>query len=191
MYFEAAGEVSQSKPNARMSSVTSELASSDSPNLTLTQPTPEEKEATWKVNGQAWQGSMDMPTYIRREIQLENQELTREGGITFWVLVDATLPPNARPILSSCESIRKKAVIARGGSCKIMDITSHGIASVYCDPRYRRRGYAQRMINELGKRLDNWQQKDGERTNFTILFSDIGKVRERNPRFPRLGSLKS
>ena len=157
-----------------------ELPPADSPNLTLLHPTPQEKLATWTLNGQAWRGSMDISTYLRREAYLENQDFTTSGGITFWILVDATLPPDARPILSSCESLRKRAVIARTNG-KMAEITSHGIASVFCNPKYRRRGYTQRMITELGKKLDNWQQKDGERANFTVLYSDIGKVWELAP----------
>lgn len=118
---------------------------------------------------------MDLPTYLRRETHLENQAFTRDGGITFWILVDTTLPPNARPILASCESLRKRAVIARGDG-QVSDIISHGIGSVFCNLEHRGRGYAQRMITELGKKLDNWQQKDEERASFTVLYSDIGKV---------------
>ena len=152
-----------------------EVPPSDSPKLSLLHPTPEEKQATWKLNGQSWRGVMTIPTYLQREAYLEDQAFTRDGGITFWILVDASFPPNARPILSSCETLRKKAIIALGDG-HINDITSHGIASVFCDPQYRKRGYAQRMIKELGKKLDRWQQKDGERTSFTVLYSDIGKV---------------
>ena len=152
-----------------------ELPAADSPDLVLLHPTAQEKQATWMLNGQAWRGSMDISTYLRREAHLEDQNFTRDGGITFWILVDATLAPNARTILSSCESLRKKAVMARGHG-KIAEITSHGIASVFCNPVYRRRGYAQRMITELGKKLDSWQQKDGVRASFTVLYSDIGKV---------------
>lgn len=118
---------------------------------------------------------MDLTTYIRRETHLENQAFTKDGGITFWILVDTTLAPNKRPILASCESLRKQALIAKGDG-QVKDIISHGIGSVFCNPDHRGRGYAQRMINELGKKLDNWQQKEGERASFTVLYSDIGKV---------------
>ncbi|KAL6719318.1 hypothetical protein ACLMJK_003557 [Lecanora helva] len=152
----------------------STLPPGNSPNLVLTHPTPEEKQATWKLNGQAWRGTMDISTYVRREAHLEDQAFTRDGGITFWILVDTTLPPNARSILASCETFRKKALIARENN-EVEQITSHGIGSVFCNPEYRGRGYAQRMIKELGMMLEHWQQKNGERTSFTVLYSDIGK----------------
>ena len=53
---------------------------------------------------------------------------------------------------------------------------SHGIGSVFCNPEYRGRGYAQRMMAELGKKLDTWNQGQGTKTYFTVLYSDIGKV---------------
>lgn len=150
-----------------------ELPPSDSPNLALLHPTKEEKVETWKLNGASWRGPMSLPTYLRREIHLENQAFTKDGGITFWILVDSTLAPNERPILGSCESFRKRALVARAG--KLEEAVSHGIGSVFCNPDYRRRGYAQRMIEELGKKLDTWDQADGKKTDFTVLYSDIGK----------------
>ena len=59
------------------------------------------------------------------------------------------------------------------------DVVSHGIGSVFCNPEYRRRGYAQRMMEELGKMLDTWNQERGKKTEFTVLYSDIGKVCKR------------
>ena len=59
------------------------------------------------------------------------------------------------------------------------DVVSHGIGSVFCNPDYRRRGFAQRMIEELGKKLDTWNQEDRKKTDFTVLYSDIGKVYKR------------
>ncbi len=156
-----------------------DLPPSEATTLALLHPTAEEKIAIWNLNGQIWRGNMDLPTYIRREKHLENQAFTKDGGITFWILVDSTLAPNERPILASCESLRKRALIADGNG-QVTDIVSHGIGSVFCNPEYRGRGYAQRMITELGNKLDNWQQKQGERTSFTILYSDIGKVGRSN-----------
>ena len=153
-----------------------ELPPSDSPNLALLHPTQEEKVETWKLNGASWRGNLPLPIYLRRETHLESQAFTKDGGITFWILVDSTLPPNERPILGSCESLRKRAFVARAG--RLEDVVSHGIGSVFCNPNYRRRGYAQRMIEELGKKLDTWNQKDGKKTDFTVLYSDIGKVRK-------------
>ena len=154
-----------------------ELPPSHSPNLALLHPTQEEKLETWKLNGASWRGTMSLPIYIRRETHLENQAFTKDGGITFWILVDSSLPPNERPILGSCESFQKRALVARAG--RLEHVVSHGIGSVFCNPDYRRRGYAQRMIEELGMKLDTWNQEHGKKTDFTVLYSDIGKVCKR------------
>lgn len=161
-------------PTASPEMVVYELPPSDSPNLALLHPTQEERVEIWKLNGASWRGAMSLPTYLRREKYLENQAFTKDGGITFWILVDSTLPPNERPILGSCESFRKRGLVARAQ--KTEDTVSHGIGSVFCNPDYRRRGYAQRMIEELGKKLDTWNQVIGKKTVFTVLYSDIGKV---------------
>ena len=119
-----------------------------------------------------------MQAYVRREEHLAQQAFTRNGGITYWILVDSTQPPNKREILASCESLRKRALIARAerdGSGDVEEVVSHGIGSVFCDPRFRGRGYAQRMIEDLANKLDTWQQPDGRKTDFTVLYSDIGK----------------
>ena len=158
-----------------MSSILEDLPPSDSPKLALSEQSPEEKVAIWKSNGQVWRGRLSMESYIRREDFLANQELTRNGGITFWILTDSTKPPNQRPILSSCESVRKRAFVRKADGI-VEEVISHGIASVFCDPKLRGRGYANRMVVELGKKLDYWSQKEGKQADFTVLYSDIGKV---------------
>ena len=151
------------------------LPSSDSPDLALVHPTQEEKVATWKLNGASWKGRLSVEAYIRREELLANQNFTHEGGITFWVLVDCNDTSTPRTILASCESLRKRALVKRGDG-HVEDTVAHGVASVFCNPAFRGKGYAGRMIKELGKALDTWQQQIGKMADFTVLFSDIGKV---------------
>ena len=154
-----------------------DLPSNDSPNLALLEQTPEEKIKIWKLNGQIWRGRLSLENYIRREEHLADQAFTRNGGIAYWVLTDSTKPPNERPILSSCESLRKRAFVKRIDGV-VEEVISHGVGSVFCDPSLRSRGYARRMVVELGKKLDYWSQEEGRSTDFTVLYSDIGKVRE-------------
>lgn len=154
----------------------SSLPPSDSPTLALLHPTTEENLAATKVNGLSWRGPLCLEAYIRRESYLANQALTRDGGITFWILVDTSETSTPRTVLASCETVRKRALIRRQNG-RVEETVAHGIASVFCNPELRARGYARRMIQELGKALDTWQHADGEIADFTILFSDIGKVR--------------
>lgn len=158
-----------------MPSSTIKLPASDSPNLCLVHPTDDEKSATWILNGQVWRGQLPLPTYFRREVHLANQPFTRDGGITYWILVDTSSIAHPRTILASCETLRKCALVSRDGQ-QVQDVITHGIGSVFCDPAYRGKGYAARMLSELGKILDTWQQQNEHRADFTVLFSDIGKV---------------
>ena len=161
-----------------MTSSAPELPPSSSSTLALVHPTEAEKIQTWRLNGESWAGRLSIPAYIRREQHLASQPFTLNGGITYWILVDSTTPPNSREILASCESLRKRALIARAntdGSGDVEEVVSHGIGSVYCNPTLRGKGYARRMIEELADKLDTWQQPDGRKTDFTVLWSDIGK----------------
>ena len=155
-----------------------DLPASTSPSLALVHPTDAEKLATWRLNSQAWCGRLSLEAYFRRERVLANQTLTRDGGMTFWILVDTSATTSMpRMILASCETYRKRALVAMGNA-KIEEVVSHGIGSVYCNPQLRGKGYAGRMMKEIGMMLDTWQQEDGKRADFTVLFSDIGKVRD-------------
>lgn len=152
------------------------LPLSTSASLALVHPTEAERRATLLLNSQSWRGALSVPAYLRREEFLGNQLLTRNGSLSFWVLVDSSNPPsNPRRILASCETIRKRALIAEPGR-RVEEVISHGIGSVFCDPQFRGRGYAGRMMMELAQILDT-SRRDAEMTNyFTVLFSDIGKV---------------
>lgn len=152
----------------------SALPSSDSPSLALVHPTQQEKIAAWKLNSASWQGQLSLEAYIRREGFLADQPLTRDGGMTFWILVDSNQTSTPRTILASCESLRKRAIVRREDG-EVEDTIAHGIASVFGNPDFRGKGYAVRMIKELGKALDTWQQQPETVADFTVLFSDIGK----------------
>ncbi|KAJ9617391.1 hypothetical protein H2204_013813 [Knufia peltigerae] len=148
---------------------------SQSPDLSLEPATLLEYVQTAYLNADEWKGPLTMAQYLDRETYLQEVELTENGGITGWILTSATLPVNpdgSRPILASCESIHVRAYIARGG--KLERVRAHGIASVYTRPEYRGKGYAGRMMADLGKRLETWGQPEQQRSPFSVLFSDIG-----------------
>lgn len=152
----------------------SSLPSADSPDVVLVPATPEERIESIKLNSVAWKGPLDTKTYIAREDHLFQQRLTRDG-LTCWLLVDRRQPAGKRTILSSCETYKKRALLAYGG--QVEDISTHGVGSVYCRPEFRGQGYAKKMLEELTKKLDTWQM-DNERRDrslFSVLFSDIGK----------------
>jgi GNAT superfamily N-acetyltransferase len=146
---------------------------SNSDSLYLTHPTPEEKLATWSLNSVNWGTALSVPDYLEREQYLTTVPLARDGGITHWILVDRTLPPNKRPILASCESLRKPVLVSHNGAST--EGITHGIGSVFSQPKFRGQGYASRMLRELGPVLKSWQVDQNISCPFSVLYSDIGK----------------
>ncbi|KIW34035.1 uncharacterized protein PV07_00837 [Cladophialophora immunda] len=147
-----------------------------SPDLILVAATPLEYVQTAYLNAEEWQGPLTLDQYLEREVILQAVDLTRDGRITGWILTSDALPPNpdgSRPILACCESLLVQAYVAKDG---VVDRTqAHGIASVYTRPEYRGKGYAGRMMAELGSRLESWQTAPGATNLFSVLYSDIGQ----------------
>jgi hypothetical protein len=154
----------------------STLPDRDSPDLHLAVATPEEINAQQHANSNEWRGALSLPAYLRREEFLVDQTLTRDGGLTAWVLVyqPAGTDEKNRQVLCGCESIKKRALVASANTVEA--VTAHGVASVFCPPKYRGKGYAGRMIADLGEKLRTWQS-NGQDNLFSVLWSDIGKVR--------------
>ncbi|OAP57286.1 hypothetical protein AYL99_08024 [Fonsecaea erecta] len=150
--------------------------SAQSSDLRLVPATPLEYVQTAYLNSEEWQGPLTMEQYLEREVVLQAVELTRDGRITGWILTSDSLPPNpdgSRPILACCESLLVEAYVAKDGM--VRQTQAHGIASVYTRPEYRGKGYAGRMMAELGKTLESWQAATGARNPFSVLYSDIGQ----------------
>jgi hypothetical protein len=158
------------------------LPDGSSPTLALVHPTEDEKLIQFKLNGAEWRGALSLDAYLRREAVLSNQSLTKDGGISYWILVDTSMKGNplapesgTRLPLASCETYHKRALAWMDG--KLQETVCHGIGSVFCAQHLRKRGYAQRMMKEVGKALTTYQTTEEKPCLFSILFSDIGKVR--------------
>ncbi|KAI0205042.1 hypothetical protein F4808DRAFT_320979 [Astrocystis sublimbata] len=149
------------------------LPSSDCSNLHLAHPTEEENVYIWTNTFKSWGDYLDLPGYIRESQYLTTVPLATNGGMTTWILVDKTLPPNGRPILCSCESFYKRSLTSNAG--KVDEVVVHGIASVFCPETLRRRGYTGRLMRELAKVLRAWQS-DSYPVAGSVLYSDIGKI---------------
>lgn len=149
------------------------LPNKNSEEIYLDVATPEELSAQQHVNSVEWRGALDLPTYLRREEHLANQDLTKDGGLVGWVLAYQPQGASTRKVLCGCETYRKKSLVSRNGS--VEDTVSYGVGSVFCPPEHRGKGYAGRMMNDLGKKLRNLQTNNVKRPLFSVLFSDIGK----------------
>ncbi|RYP00707.1 hypothetical protein DL766_003485 [Monosporascus sp. MC13-8B] len=177
------------------------LPDASSRTLVLTHPTDKEKRRTWTRNHREWGGPLSLEKYLEREPYLTTIPLARDGGITHWILSTTTSPEpdqkqQQRPVLASCETIRKRVLVARPGSgaqggdggAVVEEATGDGIGSVYTYQEFRGRSYAARMLRELGETLRTWPKsgapangadgdgKKGEDAVCSALWSDIGKV---------------
>lgn len=149
------------------------LPSKDSSDVYLTTATSAEIEVLQNANSVEWKGALALEPYLRREKHLASQDLTKDGGLTSWVLVWHPSSATERQVLCGCESINKRAVVSKNG--KVEEAISHAIGSVFCLPSARGKGYAGRMMKELGEKLEHWQVDNGKKHLFSVLYSDIGK----------------
>lgn len=150
-----------------------DLPDRNSADIHLVVATHEELLAQQHANSEEWRGALSLEAYIRREVYLYDQDLTKDGGQTPWMLVYQPDRNGPREVLCGCESIRKRALVGKGGN--VEDVICHGICSVFCPADKRGRGYAGRMMKEVGERVKDWQAESGNPSPFSILFSDIGK----------------
>ncbi|KAK2009869.1 hypothetical protein LZ32DRAFT_401376 [Colletotrichum eremochloae] len=163
------------------------MGSTHETDLVLAHPTPAERARTYAATYATWGAALELDEYVRREEYMTTVPVSRNGGITQWILTDPALPPDARPILSSCESTRKRVLVARPEGGGVVDAVTHAIGSVFTDPAHRGNGYASVMMAMMGPALARWQGaemakgeawrdiRDGE-VACSVLYSDIGKT---------------
>ncbi|KAH8593522.1 N-acetyltransferase-like protein [Bisporella sp. PMI_857] len=158
---------------------TNSLPDQNSSSLRLVHPTNAEKIATWTLTAKNWGVALGLKNYLEREEYLTKIPLAKDNGVSHWILVDSSLPQDNRPILASCESLRKRTLV-RTKDGVLKEVITHGIGSVHCNPEYRGKGYAGRMLKELGPALQHWQTDANipgrEECQFSFLYSDIGKT---------------
>ena len=150
-----------------------ELPNKNSDEVFLDIATHEELAAQQEINSIEWRGALSHEQYLRREDHLANQEVTKDGGLTGWVLLHQPHGSSERKVLCGCETYRKKALVSRNGH--VEDAIVYGVGSVFCPPAHRGKGYAGRMMTDLGKKLKSWQGENVKKPLFSVLFSDIGK----------------
>jgi GNAT superfamily N-acetyltransferase len=167
------------------------LPPANPPTLILSHPTPSERRKIWAQSHPKWGAALYLDEYLHREEYLMTVPLAKGGGIAHWILTIDGVAPDDRPILSSCETLRKRAFIAtkedengmgvkqrmdwslsngnhykEGGKKEgsgVKEAVAHGIGSVFTDPQFRGNGYASRMMELVGEHLKNRQ---GNMMNF-------------------------
>ncbi|KAF6231617.1 hypothetical protein HO173_010149 [Letharia columbiana] len=149
------------------------LPEARSPVLHLSHPTAGECQTVWKLSSLAWTDALSLPQYLEESAYLTTVPLAKDGVMTNWILTDKTLPPDQRPILCSCETFRKRTFLSDTGG-NLSENIIHGVASVFCDPVLRRRGYGSRLMRELAEILRTFQAETTKSIG-SVLYSDIGK----------------
>lgn len=145
-----------------------------SPTLTLVHPTESERLRIWTATHPQWGGALDLETYLAREKHLLAGSFSSEDSQAQWMLTDGSLPPDQRPILASCDTLKKASVIA-GKDGVLKEGISHGVASVFTFPESRGRGYAGKMMQLLGEEFQGQEDAKKGDAVFSVLYSDIGK----------------
>lgn len=136
----------------------------------------DEQLHTWNFTHGPWSSGLPLELYLEREAYLLTVPLARDGGLSPWILTDSSVSPENRPILSTCETIRKRALYRDPADGQVKDVVAHGVASVFTYTELRGHRYASKMMAELGNHLAKQQAaKEGD-AQFSILFSDIGKT---------------
>ncbi|GJJ11428.1 hypothetical protein Clacol_005661 [Clathrus columnatus] len=98
-----------------------------------------------KRQAKTWARGMTEEEFLRREETLEDQEHAKDN-FTAWALV----PRSNTTTLDypcSCETFRRKILVTKSGV--IETHIGYGIASVFCAPEHRRKGYASHMMRLL------------------------------------------
>ena len=122
----------------------------------------------------AWGDALTLPQYLEESAFLTTVPLAKDDGMGVWMLTDKTFAQDQRPILCSCETFRKRAFVTHTKG-PFTEVIVHAVASVFCNPKYRGRGYAARLMRELATMLPSWQV-ESRRCVGSVLYSDIGKT---------------
>ena len=150
------------------------LPDAQSPNVCLDHPTAAECYLIWGLTSLAWKDALTRSSYLEESAYLTSVPLAKDGGMTLWILVDKNLTPGQRPILCSCETFRKHTLISDTEG-NVKKVILNCVASVFCNPEYRGRGYGRQMMRELAEVLQTWQTETVKCVG-SVLYSDIGKT---------------
>ncbi|CAG8921858.1 unnamed protein product [Penicillium salamii] len=136
-----------------------------SASIILTHPTISERLRIWKATYAHWGTALAFDDYIARENNNLKSSVAANDGFTNWILTDRSAP-DQRPILSSCETYRKRAIVCSKEGV-IRNGTGYSVASVFTFTEYQGRGYAKKLMELLAEELRGV-------ADFSTLWSDIG-----------------
>src|SRR5690348_7346079 len=118
----------------------------------------EEQRQRDHLTHDAWGEKLTAEQFVVREERLRAHAWPR-ADLTTWFLRD-----DDGAVLASCETYRMRSFLDGGAG------ESHGIASVYTEPRLRGRGYATQLMDLVLARV----RDERPAAHAMLLFSDVG-----------------
>ncbi|KAH8116316.1 hypothetical protein DFH11DRAFT_1579897 [Phellopilus nigrolimitatus] len=165
------------------------MSTTDLASLSIFPATREQTIQTRKNSYPHWGRGLTQDQYLAREARLGIFEhATNETPLTIWVLVPRD-DPTTLEFKCSCETYRRKALTRLSNSSVPENVIAYGIASVFCPPINRGKGYARHMMHLLHWVLAprtllprfpaSWGPPPEEfpgynDARFSVLYSDIG-----------------
>ncbi|KAH3680389.1 hypothetical protein WICMUC_000320 [Wickerhamomyces mucosus] len=132
---------------------------------------------TRQQNSAAWKGNLTEEQYISREKKTSDSGISIKRdepqflGLHSFILKDLSLPTSGDKfdqIVAACETLNKRAWVAINGEVK--EVAAPCIGGVYTLPHHRKKGYAEKMIEQVNKFWDEKLDKD----SFIYLYSEVG-----------------
>lgn len=106
--------------------------------------------------------------------QQQSAYLARNGDVASWILTSAKSEPEPRPLLSACQTIRKRALYRDPSTGDVKEVFAHALSAVFTPLEARRRGYAGRMSTLVSEELARQHKMNPESAQFSYLYSAIG-----------------
>ncbi|KAF8513443.1 hypothetical protein BU17DRAFT_53279 [Hysterangium stoloniferum] len=116
-------------------------------NFTLVPATAAQILVSRKRQSLHWARGMTEKEFISRENKLEVLEHSEDGKLRAWALVPRD-DPETIDHPCSCETFRRKVLVSSASNA-LEEAVGYGIATVFCGPEYRKRGFTSHMMRLL------------------------------------------
>lgn len=151
------------------------LPDASSPELILAEPTRDEKVVTWTAVHAAFGAGFEVQTFINLFTKGEQTAIARDGGLSPRILTTRTSGDAPRPVLSSCATLRKRALYYDPTTGSVKDVFAHSLVEVFTLPENRSRGYGGRITQMVAESLAQQHAADAASAQFSMLHSSIGR----------------
>lgn len=155
----------------------SDLPGSSSNSVILATPSDDERIRSWTAFHADFGTGSTLAQYIdRQRAYTQTIPLAINGAVAPWILTtnNSESESEPRPLLSACETIRKRALYRDPSTGAVKDVSAHALSVVFTPIEARRRGYAGRMTSLVSEMLAQQHKTKPEAAQFSYLYSAIG-----------------